>query len=98
MFRFLRRRLGEAYRAGEVAVLVDLDQRQTRMLLVIGTQPAIVRAAVFGAVLEREGLVARLDVVLAHAPVGGIGREQGRLHAVLAAALLVPDLVAENFD
>src|ERR1044072_1766473 len=79
-------------------MLVDLDQRQARMLLVIRTQPAVVRTAEFGAILKAKRLVARFDVVLAQAPVGGVGRQQGRLHAVLAAAFLVPDLVAENLN
>src|SRR5262249_24640786 len=83
---------------GEVAVLVDLDQREAGMLLVVGTQPAIVWAAELGAVLEGEGLVARLDVVLAAPPIGRIARHQRRLHAVLPAALLVPDLVVADLD
>ncbi len=98
VFRLLRRGLRKAHRTGEIAVLVDLDQRQARMLFVIRAQPAIVRAAELGAVLEGKRLVARLDVVLAHAPVGGIARQQRGLHAVLAAALLVPDLVADDLD
>src|SRR5215472_16845972 len=68
------------------------------MLLVVRAQPAIVRAAECGAVLEGEGLVARLDVVLAALPVGRIARHQRRLHAVLPAALLVPDLVVADLD
>src|SRR5262249_11903113 len=68
------------------------------MLLVVRAQPAIVWAAEFGAVLEGEGLVARLDVVLAAPPIGCIARHQRRLHAVLLAALLVPDFVAADLD
>ena len=97
-FDFCGEEFGKAHRAGEIAVLVDLDQRQAGMLLVVGAQPAIVRTAELGAVLERERLVARLDVVLAQPPIGRVGREQRRLHAVLPAALLVPDLVAQDLD
>ena len=39
--------LHDANRALEIAVIRDLDDRQTRMLLVIGAEPAIVRAAFF---------------------------------------------------
>ena len=45
--------VGKAHRAGEVARAVDLDDRQTRMLFVIGAQPAIERAPGFGAGLRR---------------------------------------------
>ena len=94
----LRRGIGEAHRAGEIAVLVDLDQRQAGMLLVVGTEPAVERAAVFGAALPGERAIARLEIVLAGEPVGRVGRHQGRLHAVARAALLVPDLVVLDDD
>src|SRR5437879_13760454 len=79
-------------------MILDLNQRQSRILLVHRAHAAIIRTAKLGAILECERLVARLDVVLAEAPVGGIGRYQRRLYAVLAAALFVPDLVADDLD
>src|SRR4051794_24669165 len=79
-------------------MLGDLDQRQARMLFVIGTQSAIERAAELGAGLEAEGPVAGLDEDLAAAPVGRVRGDKRRLHAMLAAALFVPDLVPANLD
>src|SRR5579864_4748565 len=68
------------------------------MLLVIGAQSAVVWTAEFGAALKRQRLVAGLDEVLAASPVGGVGGNQRRLHAVLFATLLVPDLIAMDLD
>jgi len=48
--------------------------------------------------LKRQRLVAGLDEILAQPPIGGIGRNQCRLHAVLLATLFVPDLVALDQD
>src|SRR5215471_8260042 len=79
-------------------MLGDLDQGEAGMLLVVRAQAAVERAAVLGAPLKRERLVARLDVVLAAPPIGGVGGDQGRLYAVRAASLLVPDLVAQKLD
>ena len=42
-------RIGKADRASEVAGFVDLDDREAAVLLVVGAQPAIERAAGFGA-------------------------------------------------
>jgi hypothetical protein len=61
MFGALRRGIGKADRAGEIADFVDLDQREAGMLLVIGTKAAIIGAAEFGAVLEAQRLVAGLE-------------------------------------
>src|SRR3954470_8797360 len=79
-------------------MLGDLDQRQAGMLLVVRTQPAVERAAEFGVALERQRPVAGLDEILAAPPIGGVCRDQGRLHTMLLAAFLVPDLVAEDLD
>src|ERR1700730_14902544 len=68
------------------------------MLLVIGAEPAIVGAAVFGAALQRQRPVARLEVVLAELTIGSVGGDQCRPGGVLGAALLVPDLVVANLD
>src|ERR1700728_3904670 len=68
------------------------------MLLMVRTEPAIEGTAVFGVALQRERAVAGLDVVLAELPIGGIGRDQRRLRAVLRAALLVPDFVVAYLD
>src|ERR1700748_1809401 len=79
-------------------MLGNLDQGQAGMLFVIRTQPAIIGAAEFGVSLKRQRPVAGLDEILAATPIGGVIRDQGRLHAMLLAALLVPDLVAEKLD
>ena len=73
MLRPRRRGLGKAHRAGEVAMVVDLDERQAGMLFMIRTEPAIIRAAVFGVALQRERPVTGLDVLLAAQPIRGIG-------------------------
>src|SRR5260370_1239510 len=93
-----RRGFREADRAGQVAVLVDLDQRQAGMLLVVGAEPAIVGATVFGMALPRQRAVARLEIILAELPIGGVGGDAGGLGTVLRTALLVPDLVVANLD
>jgi len=41
------RRFGETDRTGEIAGLVDFDDRKAGMLFMVGTQAAIVRAAIF---------------------------------------------------
>src|ERR1700677_4080875 len=93
-----RRGSREADRAGEVAVLVDLDEREAGMLLVVGAEPAIIGAAVFGPGLQGKRTVAGLDVVLAQFPVGGVGRDQRRMGAVPRASFLIPDLVVAKLD
>ena len=92
------RGLGEAHRAGEIAFLVDLDQRETGMLLVIGTQAAIVRAAVMRPALELERHVAGLEIVLAALEIGRVGGDQRLLRAVIGTALQVIDVVAFDED
>ena len=98
VFAARRRGVGKANRAGEIAMLVDFNQRQARMLLVIGTQAAIVRAAEFGVALPRQRSVAGLDVVLAQLPIGYVRRDQRGMGAVTLAALFVPDLVVLDGD
>src|SRR5262249_47377692 len=93
-----RRGVGEADRTGQVAMLVDLDQRQTRVLLVVGAQSAVVGTAEFSPALQAERAVAGLDVVLAQAPIGRVSGDERRLHAVALAALLVPDFVVLDGD
>src|SRR5580692_5723109 len=68
------------------------------MLLVVGAESAVVGAAVLGAALQRQRPVARLEVVLAELPIGGVGRDQRGMGAVLRATLLIPDLVVANLD
>src|SRR5262245_25200620 len=68
------------------------------MLLMVRAQAAVERAAVLGAALQRERTVAGLQVVLAAQPVGRVGGDEGRLHAVAGAALLVPDLAVADLD
>src|SRR3954452_22527736 len=94
----MRRRVGEAYRAGQVAMIGDLDQRQAGMLLVIRAEPAIIGTAEFGPALEIQRYIARLDEGFAAPPIGSIVGDQRRLHAMLPAALLVPDFVVDDLD
>ena len=68
------------------------------MLFVIRTQPAIERATELGVALKRQRLIAGLDEFLAATPIGGVGRYQRRLDAVLLAAFFVPDFVAQNLN
>ena len=83
--------IGEADRAGEVARLVDLDQRQAAVLFVIGTQPAIERTACLGAGLHLQRAVARLEPQRLLLPIGQIVADQGFLHAMRAATLEIID-------
>ena len=87
----LRGGIGEADRAGEVAGLVDLDQRQAGMLLVVRAEAAVIGAAQLGARLHVERPVARLQVVMAELVVSGVGGDQRLLHAMRLAALEVVD-------
>src|SRR5215471_5966756 len=98
MLAACRRGIREADRASEVAVLVDLDQRQARMLLMVRAEAAIIGTAELGAALQGERTVAGLDVVLAQPPIGRVAGNERRLDAVLLAALLVPDLVVLDGD
>ena len=68
------------------------------MLLVVGTQSAIVRAAVMRPALELERHVAGLEIVLAALEIGRIRRDQRLLRAVLGTALQVEDVVAFDQD
>ena len=92
------RGLGKAYRTGEIALLVDLDQRQTRVLLVIRAQTAIVRAAVMRAALEPERQVAGFQIILAALEIGRVGRDQRLLRPVVGTALQVEDVIALDQD
>ena len=87
----LGRGIGEAHRTGEVAGLVDLDDGQARMLLVVGAEAAIPRAAALGAGERRQRPVAGLEVFQRAPPVDRVVRHQGLHHAVLGAALGIVD-------
>ena len=87
----LGRGIGEAHRAGEVAGLVDLDDGEARMLLVVGAEAAIPRAAALGAGERRQRPVAGLEVLQGAPPVDRVVRHQGLHHAVLGAALGIVD-------
>ena len=64
------------------------------MLLVIGTQPAVIRASFVDARLKLEWDVARLEILTAQLPVRGIARDERALQAVLGTAFPIEDLVA----
>ena len=87
----LGRGVGEAHRAGEVAGLVDLDDGQAGMLLVVGAEAAIPRAAALGAGVRLQRPVARLQVFEGAPPVDRVVRHQGLHHAVLGTALGIID-------
>jgi len=88
-----------ADRALEVAVLVDLDERQARVLHVVGTQAAVVRAAVRHRGREAVGQLRRLDPRLAaRAVVRGVVADQDALGAVHRAPLVHVDALAAHDD
>ena len=70
-----RRRTGETGRACQVAGLVDLDQRQATVLLVIGTEAAVVRTAPVDAGLKLQRQIARLQKVAAALPIDRLARD-----------------------
>ena len=64
----------------------------------VGAEAAVVGAAVLGAGLRRKRPVAGLQPVLLGLPIGRGRRDQGLLHAVLAAALQIEDVVVLGDD
>ena len=88
----------EAHRAGEVARLVDLDDRQAAVLFVIGAQPAIERAPRLGAGLRDQRPVAGLDPQLLLPPIVEIVADERPAHAMLAATLEVEDAAILDDD
>ncbi len=89
--RAQRRRTGETGRAGEVAMLVDLDQCEAAVLLVVRAEAAIIGTALVDPGVEAQWHIARLQEIAAALPVSRVGRDEGLLHAVLMAALQVID-------
>ena len=77
---------GVADRAGEIAVVGDLDQREATVLLVIGAEAAIVGAAVFDRRVEFQRHLAGLERVARELVVFGVGGDQHFLEAVLAGS------------
>ena len=98
MIGLRRAGIGEADGAGKVARLVHVDEGEARMLLVVGTEAAVVGATEFGARLEDLRPVAGLDVIATELEVGGVGRDQGLLDAVSVATFQVEDVVAFDDD
>src|SRR5205085_8652495 len=60
---------GKAYRAGEIAGLVDLNDREAAVLLMIRAQAAVERTACLGPRLGRKRPVAGLDPQFLLAPI-----------------------------
>ena len=87
MQRSPRRALGVADRAGQVAVVGDLDQGQATVLLVVGTQPAVVRAAALDRRVELPRHRARLERPPRELVILGVRRDQDLLLLVLGAVL-----------
>ncbi len=92
--RLGRRGAGEAGRAFEVAMLVDLDQGQAAVLLVVGTEPAIVGAPLVDAGMEFERHIPGFEEIPATLPIARLARHQCLLDAVFGAALQVIDRAA----
>lgn len=84
-------RAGETHRAGEIAGVVHLDDGQARMLLMVGTEAAVIGAAMIRARLKLQRPVAGLQPVALRFPVGEVVGDQGLLDAVVRAALLQID-------
>jgi hypothetical protein len=82
-------RLRKADRAGEIAGLVDFDDGQAGVLLVVGAQAAVMRAAMLRPRLRAERAVAGLEIVLCPLPVVGVGGDDSLLHAVFGAEIIV---------
>ena len=89
-------RVRETNRAGQVARLIDFQNRQTTVLFVIRAQPAIERATVLRPSLRRERTIPRLEPRLLRLPIFHVVADLRLLHAVLAASLQVPN--AALFD
>jgi len=53
--------VGITNRASQIAVVIDLDERETRVLLVIGTQSAVIRASPLYRGVECHGHFRRLQ-------------------------------------
>ena len=90
--------MGETDRAGQVAGLVDLQDRQSGVLLVVGAKAAVIGAAKIGAGLGQERPVAGLHPVAGGFPIGQVVADQGLLHPVVTAALEVEDVVVLGDD
>jgi hypothetical protein len=93
----VRPRLRVADRAGEVARIGDLHQRQATVLLVIGAKPAIVRAPVADRRVELHRQLARLQAEPRSLVVLDIGRNQDFFQPMPPAPLMHVDaLILEN--
>ena len=78
--------------APQVARLGDLEHRHTRVLLVIGTEPAIVRAAVVPLSDRHGGCATRAKELTAPPPPGGVAQDQRLGRPVLGARPHQPHL------
>jgi hypothetical protein len=85
--------------AGEVAGVADFDESEAAVLLVVGTEAAVVGAAVFDGGVVDHGLLGSLDEDFAGAAVvvDVVGYEDAGV-AVLRAALEHPDFVVFEDD
>jgi hypothetical protein len=82
-----------AHRAREVAVVGDLQDREARVLHVVGAKSAIVRAAPVHLGVEPERHLRRLDVDLApEPPVRRVARDHHLARTMLGAPLVEPHL------
>ena len=83
----LRAAGGVADGAAQVAVVVDLDERQAGVLLVVGAQAAVVGAAPLHGVLKCVGHLRRLDEDFAAAAiVVDVVGDEDALRAMLAGS------------
>src|SRR5262249_31339266 len=91
-------RAGEAQRAIQVTGRIDLDDPETRVLLMLGAQPTVVRAAVLDGSGElqrdRAGLVVAGDLGVQ----GGVAKYERLEPAVVGAALAHEHLAVAQQD
>ena len=90
-------RLGEAHGTFEVAAGGDLDQGDAGVLLVFGTQAAVIGAALVGASAEGPGQAGRLAELVAIVP-GDVGADEVLDEAVLGAVLAEIDTALAGDD
>lgn len=77
-------------------MFIDLNNRKTAMLLMIGAKATIIRTACINAGLEMVGTIPGLYPVKASAVVVRIGRDQCLANPVGSTPLLIKDILALN--
>lgn len=92
-----RVRVSETDGTSEIAFIGDLDDRETSMLLMIRTDPTVMRTTMDRLGREVFDLISRLVVVLLALEVGNIGRDEDTLFSMFEAVLQhVDPLILED--